>query len=146
MRDGSPLREAIGILRSAGTTESDATLARMAARLPNRPADREVALDAVTDALADRATGPMLLRDEITRVEAALLRAISELPEEDRVITRMRFWDGVSVADIARMLRLEQKPLYRRIDAIQRQLRAALSRVGVTEQDAREVLSRDESS
>jgi RNA polymerase sigma factor (sigma-70 family) len=143
VRDGSPLREAIGILRSAGTPESDTALARMAARLPHRTADREVALDAVSEVLADRALTPVLARDETARIEAALLDAIDALPDEDRIITRMRFWDGVSVADISRLLGLDQKPLYRRIDAIQRQLRESLSRRGVTEMDARELLSRD---
>ena len=143
VRDGSPLREAMGILRSAGAGESDIQLARMAARLPNRPLDREVALEAIGDAVPDTTRVPLLSADERTRVDAALLLALNELQDEDRVITRMRFWDGVSVADIARLLHLEQKPLYRRIEATQRQLRAALMRRGVTEQDARELLSED---
>ena len=142
-RDGSPLREAIGIVRSAGAGESDIQLARMAARLPNRPLDREVALEAIGDAVPDIAPVPLLSADERTRVDAALLDALNELHDEDRVITRMRFWDGVSIADIARLLHLEQKPLYRRIEATQRQLREALTRRGVTEQDARELLSED---
>ena len=143
VRDGSPLREAIGILRSAGAVESDIQLARMAARLPNRPLDREVALEAIGDAVPDPTRVPLLSADERARVDAALLHALNELQDEDRVITRMRFWDGVSVADIARLLHLEQKPLYRRIEATQRQLREALMRRGVTEQDARELLSED---
>ena len=141
VRDGSPLREAVGILRSRGAPESDTELARMAARLPYRPADREVALDGVSEVLADKSLSPTLLCEETTRIEAALQASIDELPDEDRVITRMRFWDGISVADVARFLQLEQKPLYRRIDGIQRQLRESLSRRGVTELDARELLS-----
>ena len=146
MRDGSSLREAIGILRSAGAAESDIELARMAARLPLRPTDREVTLDAAVDALPDGSPGPLLSADERERVEVALQDAMAELPDEDCVITRMRFWDGVSVADIARLLHTDQKPLYRRIDAIQRQLRDALRRRGVTEQDARELLAEGNAS
>ena len=143
VRDSCPLREAVGILRSAGASESDIELARMAARLPHRQMDREVALDAAGDTIPDATPLPLLSSDERSRVEAALLAAMNELPDEDRVITRLRFWDGVSVADIARALRIEQKPLYRRIEAIQRQLRSAMTHRGVTEQDAREVLSDD---
>ena len=141
VRDGNPLREAIGILRSGGAGESDIELARMAARLPSRPADREVTIDAAGETLPAATPLPRLSDDERARVEVALLAAISELPDEDRVITHMRFWDGVSVADVARLLRLEQKPLYRRIEATQRQLRDGMIRRGVTEQDARELLA-----
>lgn len=50
---------------------------------------------------------------------------------EDRVIVRMRMEDGFAVSEIARCLHLEAKPLYRRLEAILRSLRAALEREGV---------------
>lgn len=139
-RDGCAVREAISILRSAGATEPDAELARLAARLPQRAIERTVAVDDVEGTLpAPHAALPEPDEDR-TRIEHALLAAIAELPDEDRVITRMRFWDGISVADIAKILGLEQKPLYRRIEAIERRLRDSLARHGVTEHRAREVL------
>lgn len=141
VRDSCPLREAIGILRSAGAQESDIEFARMAARLPNRPADREIALEAAGDIVPDMSAGPQLTGDERARLDSALLQAMNELPHEDRVITRMRFWDAISVADIARLLHIDQKPLYRRIEAIQARLRVEMAKRGVTEQDVRELLS-----
>ena len=141
VRDGSPLREAVGMLRSAGAQESDIEFARMAARLPNRPVAREIALEAAGDVVPDTATGPQLTTDERARLDSALQQAMNELADEDRVITRMRFWDAILVADIARLLHIEQKPLYRRIETIQTRLRGALARRGVTELDVRELLS-----
>jgi RNA polymerase sigma factor (sigma-70 family) len=141
VRDGCPLREAIGILRSAGAAASDIELARMAARLPNRPADREIELEAAGDALPEASPLTTLSADERQRVEAALLDAMQELSEDDQIITKMRFWDAQSVADIARLLQLDQKPLYRRIETIQRRLKEGMTRRGVTEQDARELLA-----
>jgi RNA polymerase sigma factor for flagellar operon FliA len=46
----------------------------------------------------------------------------------------------MSVADIARTLRVEQKPLYRRLDGIQAKLRAALESRGVDRTRAIEIL------
>ena len=139
-RDGCALREAVGILRSGGATETDAELTRLAARLPQRTTGRTVAVDDLEETLPAEQSAPPAQDEERSRVEHALLASIAELPDEDRVITRMRFWDGVSVADIAKALGLDQKPLYRRIETIQRRLRDSLARHGITQQRAREVL------
>jgi DNA-directed RNA polymerase specialized sigma24 family protein len=44
----------------------------------------------------------------------------------------MRYWEGTSVADIARALGLPQKPLYRRLERALAALRAALEAAGVS--------------
>jgi RNA polymerase sigma factor for flagellar operon FliA len=46
----------------------------------------------------------------------------------------------MSVADIARTLRLDQKPLYRRLETIQATLRTALESRGVHRERASEIL------
>jgi RNA polymerase sigma factor (sigma-70 family) len=142
-RDGCSVREAISILRSAGATATDAELTRLAARLPQRRSDTSVSVDDVEETLPAPHTPPFLPDEERSRVERALLVSIAELPDEDRVITRMRFWDGVPVAEIAKTLRIEQKPLYRRIETIQRRLRDSLARYGITQQLAREILAEE---
>jgi RNA polymerase sigma factor for flagellar operon FliA len=53
----------------------------------------------------------------------------------------MRFWDDLTVADIARALRIEQKPLYRKLEAIQKHLRAALTARGIDEERVADVLA-----
>jgi RNA polymerase sigma factor (sigma-70 family) len=142
-RDGCTVREAVGVLRSAGATATDAELTRLAARLPQRRADTSVSVEDVEETLPAPHTPTSLPDEERSRVERALLVSIAELPDEDRVITRMRFWDGLSVADIAKTLGLEQKPLYRRIETIQRRLRDSLARNGITQQLARDVLAEE---
>ena len=57
---------------------------------------------------------------------------------------RMRFWEDMSVADIARGLAVEQKPLYRRLERLLADLRKKLAGAGVTAQQLHELL--DESS
>jgi RNA polymerase sigma factor for flagellar operon FliA len=62
------------------------------------------------------------------------------LSAEDRVILRMRFWEGASVADIGRALNLAQKPLYRRLERALGELRRYLESTGMSQTDARELL------
>ena len=73
-------------------------------------------------------------------VTAALKRAIEGLTAEDAVIVRMRMWQAMSVADIARALHLPQKPLYRRVDRIYAELRRTLEAGGIDLQDVRDLL------
>lgn len=70
-----------------------------------------------------------------------MLRAsLAELPAEDQLILRMRFWDDSSVADIALMLRLEQKPFCRRLESIESRLRTTLTARGLVRERARDLL------
>jgi len=71
----------------------------------------------------------------------ALREAVELLPPDERVIARMRFWDDLSVADIARSLRIEQKPLYRKLESIQTRLRVWLEERGINRERAAEVLA-----
>lgn len=139
-RDGCPLREALAILRSAGVEATEAELRRMAAQLPRRTDDREVPLDDVEHGLTDAREESPLDREERERVFEALRSAIEAMQSDDRVLTRMFYWNKLSVADIARLLEVEQKPLYPRLKAIYRRLLQALLRAGVTAEDARDVL------
>ena len=64
------------------------------------------------DIVPETAAKLQLTDDARARLAVALPQAMNELPDEDRVITRMRFWNAISVADIARLLRIDQKPLF----------------------------------
>ena len=59
---------------------------------------------------------------------------------QDRVVAQMRLFDGLSVAEIARSLAIEQKPLYRRILQIMAQLRTELERLGFSRDRLRDFL------
>lgn len=146
-RDGCTLAQAGEQLRNAGKTDlSDAALARLLAKLPVRQPLRATQ---VTEPLetapaaerADAAIGGAELDRQRGTLYAALSRVMEQLPPEERHILRMRFADGRSVADVARALRLEQKPLYRRIDQLRTRLRRDLEHYGVTADDVRELLA-----
>jgi RNA polymerase sigma factor for flagellar operon FliA len=73
----------------------------------------------------------------------ALQRALQALPEEDQLILRMRYLSGASVADIARALHIEQKPLYRRIENNRARLRAILEESGISRELVSEFLTEE---
>jgi RNA polymerase sigma factor for flagellar operon FliA len=71
----------------------------------------------------------------------ALAKALESLPAQDRIIIKMRFDDGFSVAEIAKAMTLEQKPLYRRIEKLLIDLRRALEASGVSAAQIREAIA-----
>jgi len=79
-----------------------------------------------------------------SQVLKVLERVVAGLPAEDGTIVRMRFLEGTSVADIARSLNLEQKPLYRRIERLLLRLRSELEAEGISRQDFLELFAESE--
>ena len=138
-RKGRTLREASTELRSRGVCDlSVRRLAELAALLPDREPLRPERVDPV---VLERLPGDGGADGEVLRAESAERRggvldalegALSRLASEDRLIIRLRFLEGLSVAHIARTLGLEQKPLYRRIERVLRKLRRGLEDLGVT--------------
>lgn len=138
-RDGYAISQAGERLRTAGRTAlTDAELARLLDRLPRRAPlrPREVADDPALDA----APGPFRADERIAAAQAqarrrevldALERALDGLEPEDRLVVLMRFRDGYTLADVARALKLEQRPLYRRVARLQAVLRERLERAGI---------------
>lgn len=134
-RDGHSLQEAIQVIRSAGTQlPGDAELGRIAAGLPLRNArGPDVVLNDQLPAAgsADETVRRQQAQRERIEIEDALDTAFRELDAEDVVILKLRFWEGLTVADIARTLRLDQKSLYPRIQKLMASLRAKLESLGV---------------
>ncbi len=143
LRDSCTLRAAIEILRAAGYQGTDTELARMAAKLPQRHREVDDGLDAANNTPDPKPPEDPLRAAARERIRKALVAALMKLPAEDRLIIRMRFWDQFSVADIARILKLQQKPLYRRVDAIVKRLRKLLRDHGITDEDAGDWLTDD---
>lgn len=143
-RDGYPVDQAIEVMRSAGVTLSASELRRLAMSFPPRvnarKHDKRVPLDAAaTDQAEDR-----LLEGERQTVHekaiAAVNEALAKLDPMDQLILRLRIWENLSVADIARAQNLEQKPLYRRIERCYKQLKEILESNGVDADTVRELL------
>lgn len=145
-RDGCSLREATQILRVSGCTLTDAEIARLAAKLPLRLARDEVGIEvaARTPEVFHAPPDPSPDAAEAARVlDCAVRDVMAALPPEDALILRMRFWSGMSVADVARTLHLEQKPLYRRLDAIQARLRDAFAERGIDRDAVSDLLNQE---
>lgn len=149
-RDGLRLAEAAQLLRTRGeTTLVDRALAALLAELPVRAGARGTARDATADLSAsviadDGTTDDAVLRQE-TDAERALLgrrlaAAIARLAPDDRVLVRLRFWEGLGVADAARALGVPQKPLYRRLERAIGVMRADLLAGGVSVEQVRALL------
>lgn len=152
-RDGYPLAQAGEKLRTAGhTTLSDVELARLLAQLPERQPLRpvEVASDAVLEATEGsfHADARVAASEEGARRQDLmdrLGRALERMTPEERMIVRMHFGEGRTLAEVARVLGLEQKPLYRRIDKLRARVREHLEREGVTWPTVRGVLEQEDS-
>jgi RNA polymerase sigma factor for flagellar operon FliA len=147
-RDGFGFDQACEYLRTnEHVAAPDSDLYGILVRLPirtRRAMVSEEEIEAVADS-GNRVDDPLLHNErcaDARRILDALTVAIQSLTDQDRVILRLRFQDGLAVADIARALHVDQKPLYRRFDTLLRQLRAALEATGVGTAEASELVNR----
>jgi len=146
-RDGQSIEQALPLVQaidpSISRSDAESILAGVPERVPRpRPLPLDVAdLDNVS--AHDEADAP-LMEKETVRLSIETSRivrgAIASLPPEDRTIVRCHFGTGMSIADIARMLRLPQRPLYRRIESITAHLRRALVASGIDMQTAESLI------
>jgi RNA polymerase sigma factor (sigma-70 family) len=140
-RDGLRLDQAGDRLRGSGrTTLSDRELRELLKGLPAREPMRPK--EVPTDAVLDDQEADEHADDRVTDAEeqarlrqrkGAVDRAMAQLPAEDQMIVRMHFVEGRSLADVARALLLEQKPLYRRVNKLRDRLRTLVEREGIGE-------------
>jgi RNA polymerase sigma factor for flagellar operon FliA len=137
MRDGLTFDEACAILRRSDTTLERDTLARIYGELRVRVRPRLVAESEMSEVPAmhwapDR---PLVASEEAGQLSDAvsgLDAAMKSLSTRDRLLLQLRFADDLPVAAIARLLRLDQKWLYRRYARLLVGLRRRLESHGVT--------------
>jgi RNA polymerase sigma factor (sigma-70 family) len=140
-RDGLTLDEAHEVLRTHyGVTESRQALEVLVTRFPRR-FKRSFAAPEEMDTIP---TGARSAQDELEAQEAVaaaqrgadgLAAALKTLTAQDRLILKMRFQDNCQIADIARALRLDAKPLYRHIEKLLTSMRKTLEESGLTAND-----------
>lgn len=75
------------------------------------------------------------------QVSEALRGVASALPARTRVLLRLRFVHGSSIADVSRTLGCDQKPLYRELDRALAQLRRGLEARGISAAQVRAVIA-----
>jgi RNA polymerase sigma factor (sigma-70 family) len=150
-RDRRPPDEAFRLLGDAGETisrgEFDALLAQLPERRPRvrfiDPADAENDLAISSDAI-ESDVGARERSTLANTVAEALRRGLVAMPAEDKTILRLHFDGGLTVAEVARTLRIEQKPLYRRIRRICDSLRDRLLAAGIDAARANEIIGHPE--
>jgi RNA polymerase sigma factor for flagellar operon FliA len=145
-RERLSLNEAFEIMRVNEHFEiSREEIEALAAQLPDHnPPRRTEGEEELVDRPANvEAPDEWVLGREVAErkreIQEMLRKALDALPEEDRVIIKLR--GELQVAQIAKALHLEQKPLYRRIEKIFKALRSELEKQGVRPEEVAEILS-----
>jgi RNA polymerase sigma factor (sigma-70 family) len=147
-RDGFGHDEAYRhLLDNHGVTASDQDLDRIVASLPRRVGRNFEAFDPHADELTDAALGPeerAVLHQEVenlSRLRTALDSSLGGLAAEDRLIVRLLFEDGLTIAEVARSLGIEPRPLYRRVPRILTELRRRIEGLGIEEKEAKGLIA-----
>lgn len=141
LRDGLSFDEAVQTLQTNYKVEKSwQELYEIWVQLPDRPPRPPIVGDQVPQDLPSPGDRPDASSEEEEReaVRRKALAALAEvrkaLPEEDQLILKMK-GNGFTAAQISRVLRLEQKPLYRRIEKILKELREEIERRGFSKRD-----------
>src|SRR5215470_17737802 len=94
-----------------------------------------------------RAPDPEPVPSADNRLSRATDQAFATLPTEDRLILSAYFLDGRTLAEIARMLRVHESTISRKLDKLAKSLRkqivTALARAGMSRRQAEEALEVD---
>jgi RNA polymerase sigma factor (sigma-70 family) len=135
-RDSRSFDEACTWLEQSGRVQSDRReLGKLAEKLPFRTPRRIEGEEQLSEVAASAETDGDLLeaerREQLVKLQGAVARAMATFDSEDQLIIRLRFYEGFSVADVARGLGIPQKPLYARINRLLQTLSAALTKDGV---------------
>ena len=148
-RDGRSFDEAFVILGAKHDVTRE-SLAGLAERLPRRTArPREVAIGErdmpAPEFAADDRVEAGERRRTSERLSALMATIIGRMPEDEQLILQLRFEGGMAVSQIARVLQLDQKALYRRIERRMRDMRKELEDAGVVPNDVLDLIGREES-
>jgi len=145
-RDGHSFDEAAEIMRANhGSALSTEELAALAAELPNRlprrfEGEEAVAQLSVDGAAAERALANRESAPLAAKLAKTLSAELARMTPEDRMLLRLRFHDGLSVAAIARVHGGEQRKLYQRLYKLAGQLRKRLERDSIMDREVIELL------
>jgi RNA polymerase sigma factor (sigma-70 family) len=148
-REGMTRKEAIddALRRHPETTRAEAEA--IVSKLPSRIfVDRQGTDIAALESLAspDRADASLDAAERserARRIDEVLSTSLQSLEQQDRMILKLRFVDGLRLSTISRTLGIDQRFLYRRVDRLFATLRLALVAAGVERSDVRAVIDDD---
>ena len=146
VRDGFTFEQLVETLRTDhGITMNPELLAlhaKLASRTPSPKLVSEVEAAGVKSGGPGASVNVVIGEQEFLakRVKTALDKVRQTLPADERLLLRLHYQDGLSVADIARALRLDQGRLYRTREHALATLRDGLLAEGIEPAEVREVL------
>jgi RNA polymerase sigma factor for flagellar operon FliA len=147
-RDGRTIAEALAVCQSLDPSVTARTLEDIAARLPKRLSRaRPVDIDYVDHEL--HVPADSIYEDALDTERAALSKNASDVvravlddfPQDDQVFLRLHFGAEMTIAEVARAMGTQQKPLYRRLKRCLREFRRRLEASGITAEGVEEILS-----
>jgi RNA polymerase sigma factor for flagellar operon FliA len=147
-RDRRSLEEALPLVQAVDPSLMRDEAEAILRQLPERSARSQLTpLDeVVTEVRTSDETDALALSNEARRLSArtneVVRQTLAALPGEDRALLQFRFAESMKIADISRMLRLPQRPLYRRIEALLERFRASLAAAGVDGSAAADLLQK----
>jgi RNA polymerase sigma factor (sigma-70 family) len=146
-RQHRSIDEVMPMVRSVDPAITRNDVAEIAKRMPQRtPRPREVPLpteDMEPLPALDRADASTIdreLRGLSEHAGKVLRDAMTAWPADDRMLVRLRFESSLTIADIARLMKVPQRPLYRRLESLLVALRKILLAAGIDPAAAGELL------
>jgi RNA polymerase sigma factor (sigma-70 family) len=135
-RDGLSLDEAIHQIQSAqGVTLSRGEWEEIASRLPRRVERRRVSEEGLHQVAVDGQVESRVEQGELartaTQLRDILLPLLRGLPAESRLLLKLHYREGFSIAVISRLSGKPQKDLYRFRDRCLKSLRRGLEEAGL---------------
>lgn len=145
VRDGLGKEEAIEYVKTGHRVEaSREELRALVERLPVRIRRRfvgDVGLERVPS--SDTAAGRVADEERaalLERTEAVVSKALDALDDDDFLLLKMHYRDGLSLAQVSRRLNVPQRPLYTRRDRSLKELRRAFDDAGLVWDEVRDLL------
>lgn len=151
VRDGRSIGEAVPAVQGIDASLSVNAIEQLAARLPRRlPPPRSIPItDETFEELAGAGAADERVRaGDARRMSSGTNRVVREalgrMELEDRMLIRLRFLSSMTIADIARMMSIPQRPLYRRLEALLGTLRQQLAAAGIDGTQLADVIANPE--
>jgi RNA polymerase sigma factor (sigma-70 family) len=148
LREGLTFDQACQVLEAGGMTIDRSRLAEQAAvfqkaqkplRAQRRADEDEAERLPSTEESVEEEMVDAEIADHATTELAAVVR---DVPPRDRLMLQLRFFEGLSSADIARRLRLDPRGVYKQWERLLSTLRARLETRGVRRHEVLKVLGR----
>jgi len=147
-RDRRSVDEALPLVQAVDRSLTRDQVEAMLQQIPERSARAQLTPldDVAAEVRTSDQTDALALSNEARRLSARTNEVVREtlaaLSAEDRALLQFRFAESMKIADISRMLRLPQRPLYRRIEALLERFRASLAAAGVDGSTAADLLQK----